>query len=67
MRMTLPEILELISEIDEKDISKSLMQELVLRSFKEGMKEQKKKDKKDNVLNSSLGYSRIGRDAMRRG
>lgn len=64
MRMTMLEILELIGDIPQEDITKSLMQELVCRAYKEGLKDQKKIDKE---LKSELGYSRIGRDAMRRG
>lgn len=34
--MSLLDILDLISEIDEEEISKVLMQELVLRAYDEG-------------------------------
>ena len=37
--MTLSDILQLIKEIDEKEISKALIQELVLRAYAEGRKE----------------------------
>jgi hypothetical protein len=68
MKMTMIDILELISDIPEKQITKALMQELVCRAYKEGRKDVLREQKKiDKEIKSELGYSRVGKDAMRRG
>jgi Asp-tRNA(Asn)/Glu-tRNA(Gln) amidotransferase B subunit len=62
--MTIEDIFDLITDVDEKDISKGLMRELVFRAYKQGRKDQIKDNKE---IKSELGYSRVGKDAMKRG
>ena len=50
--MTIQDIYDLISGIDENDISKGIMRELVFRAYSQGRRDQRKEDRE---INSELG------------